>query len=80
MLGDEDLLPVLREVTNPAYDLTALEFSIGTNEISGEEGIDWAVNSQLNEGTRGIHIGLGEGVSAAHIDFIATEVRASFAV
>ena len=39
------------------------------------KGIDWTINSQLNEGCGGLHIALGTGVDAAHIDFISSNAR-----
>ena len=32
---------------------------------------DWSVNSQLNEPSGGIHLALGAGDEAAHIDFVS---------
>ncbi|MFE1799158.1 hypothetical protein ACFW9L_23780 [Streptomyces sp. NPDC059517] len=55
-----------------------IEFSFGTNtEILGA--LDWSVNSQINEGAGGVHIGVGDGVSGAHIDFVLPAAKVGLA-
>lgn len=34
---------------------------------------DWSLNSQLNEPAGGVHVGIGSGENAAHIDFISPQ-------
>ena len=69
--GGRDVAPQLREITNERYDLYLLEFAIGSNS-SIAPFVDWRVNSQLNEGLGGVHVGLGDGLTGAHIDFICS--------
>ncbi|WP_146011747.1 MULTISPECIES: hypothetical protein [Burkholderia] len=50
--------------------LTATEFSLGCAKYN--QPVDWKINSLLNEGVSGIHIGIGMGRKMPHIDFIST--------
>jgi hypothetical protein len=53
--------------------LQITEFAIGFNrEI--ESSIDWTINSQMNEGIYGIHIGLGDGTTGMHMDLLCPGV------
>ena len=38
---------------------------------------DWSLNSQLNEPAGGVHVGIGSGENAAHIDFISPQATFS---
>lgn len=69
----EDYTEALREVTNPDYGLHALELGLGTNQHVLPH-VDWAVNSQLNEGVGPVHIGFGDGMTGAHMDFVVADV------
>jgi hypothetical protein len=71
-VGNEDIYETLRRLTNPEYDMHILEFAVGTNHFPSSK-IDWSINSQMNEGAGGIHVGIGEGLTGAHIDFISLE-------
>lgn len=44
------------------------EFSIGLNDHLSSP--DWSLNSPLNEGAAGVHLGVGDGYSGIHFDFI----------
>lgn len=61
-------------VTNPDYGLQTFELGLGTNPGIADL-IDWTVNSQLNEGVGQIHLGFGEGITGAHLDFLIEEVK-----
>lgn len=67
--GATDFTDAVRMVTNPAYGLRILELGIGTNQ-EVLPWLDWSVNSQLNEGAGPVHLGFGEGITGAHIDFV----------
>jgi hypothetical protein len=56
-----------------------IEFSFGTNHNITDH-IDWNINSQLNEGAQGVHFGIGDGISGAHIDFVHPGARTSMDV
>lgn len=56
--------------------LKLTEFAIGVNE-SIETNIDFKINSQLNEGIRGVHLAIGDGSSGYHIDFLSPTVTVS---
>jgi len=64
-----DFTDAVREVTNPEHGLRALELGIGTN-LSVLPEVRWQVNSQLNEGAGPVHLGFGDGVTGAHMDFV----------
>lgn len=68
----KDYTDAVRQVTNPDYDLHALELGIGTN-LTLLPHVDWRFNSQLNEGAGCVHIGFGEGMTGAHMDFIVAQ-------
>jgi hypothetical protein len=73
----EDFTDDVAQVTNPDHGLRALELGIGTNQ-SVLPRVKWAINSQLNEGAGPVHIGLGEGITGAHMDFIVADAGHCF--
>jgi hypothetical protein len=75
--ADRDFTDAVREVTNPEHRLQALELGIGTNQSVLPE-VKWQINSQLNEGAGPVHLGFGEGVTGAHMDFIVAESNHRF--
>ncbi|CAI8983220.1 3-oxoacyl-ACP synthase [Pseudomonas sp. IT-P253] len=56
--------------------LKLTEFAIGVNEAIAPD-IDYKINSQMNEGIRGVHIAIGDGSSGYHIDFLSPAVSVS---
>lgn len=40
--------------------------------------VDWELNSQLNEGAGTLHLGFGEGMTGAHMDFVVAECEHRF--
>jgi hypothetical protein len=70
--GGRDFTGELLSATNPDHGLQALELGIGTNLAVLPE-VNWRVNSQLNEGSGVMHIGFGEGITGAHMDFVVAE-------
>ena len=76
--GGKDFTNAIGEATNPEHGLRALELGIGTNQ-SVLPAVDWAYNSQLNEGAGPFHIGFGEGMTGAHMDFIVADSSHHFA-
>lgn len=75
--GGQDFTAAIREATNPEHGLHALELGIGTNQ-SVLPHVTWGINSQLNEGAGPVHIGFGEGMTGAHMDFIIAEADHKF--
>lgn len=57
------------DVTNPDYSLHTLELGLGSNPSVASQ-VDWMMNSQLNEGVGQVHLGYGEGITGAHMDFV----------
>ncbi|HEY2575431.1 MAG TPA: hypothetical protein VGI74_03905 [Streptosporangiaceae bacterium] len=74
----KDFTDAVREATNPDYDLRALELGIGTNESLLPQ-VEWQFNSQMNEGAGPVHLGFGEGLTGAHMDFIVAQSAHRFA-
>jgi hypothetical protein len=68
----DDFTDAVREVTNPEYGLHTLELGIGTN-MGLLPQVDWMYNSQMNEGAGIVHLGVGEGITGAHMDFIVAD-------
>lgn len=68
----EDFTEAVRQVTNPDYELHAIELGIGTN-LALLPHVDWKFNAQVNEGAGVLHIGIGEGMTGAHMDFVVAE-------
>lgn len=62
----------VRELTNPMYDGLLTELAFGTNTALNAD-VDWAHNSQFNEGVGGLHIALGDGLTGSHLDFVCPD-------
>lgn len=75
--GGEDFTGAVLEATNPEYGLHTIELGIGTN-LGVRPHVDWRLNSQLNEGAGVVHLGFGEGITGAHMDFVIAECAHSF--
>ncbi|MCG1042587.1 hypothetical protein KQH60_08540 [Mycetohabitans sp. B8] len=58
--------------------LRAMEIALGC--VDYPEPVDWNQNSVINEGTLGLHIGIGMGLEMPHIDFISSRARVVGAV
>ncbi len=74
LAGDKEIKEELEYLTNPRRKLVLTEMAFSTNASLSPKSIDWKYNSQLNEGALGIHVGIGEGLTGAHIDLICPEV------
>ena len=53
--------------------LNLTEFAIGVNDTISPN-IDFKINSQMNEGVRGIHLAVGDGSAGYHIDLLSPNV------
>jgi hypothetical protein len=73
MLDGTECADWIAAATNPDYGLHATELGLGTN-LDIAPLVDWTINSQLNEGTGLVHLGFGEGITGAHMDFIVTDL------
>ncbi|MGH9125735.1 MAG: hypothetical protein ACRDZ8_13560 [Acidimicrobiales bacterium] len=67
--GGREWVREISDVTNPDYGLHTLELGLGSNPGIAAL-VDWTINSQLNEGVGRVHLGYGEGMTGAHMDFI----------
>lgn len=63
----QQLLPM----TNERHDLMLLEVAFSGNSKLSAQTLDWTMNAVVNEGAKGMHIGIGDGITGAHIDLIA---------
>lgn len=70
--GGREFTGDMLSATNPDHGLQALELGIGTN-LGVLPEVDWRVNSQMNEGAGVMHIGFGDGITGAHMDFVVAE-------
>ncbi|XYH94712.1 hypothetical protein ACMHYB_43865 [Sorangium sp. So ce1128] len=73
--GGMDLYSEVRRLSGEHTDMMLLEVAISGDVSSSDRAIDWSVNSVMNEGFAGAHIAVGDGINAAHIDFIALDAR-----
>ena len=73
-----DISPELLGFTNVGLGGMLTEFSFSSNAAMRPEEIDWSINSQMNEGAIGVHLAVGEGLTGAHIDFIAVDATTQF--
>ncbi|MEU9454326.1 hypothetical protein [Streptomyces sp. NPDC048277] len=60
--------------SGPEYRGAVTEVAIGTGVLSADR-VDWSVNCLLNEGAAGVHLGVGNGLTGMHFDFISREAR-----
>ena len=60
--------------SGPEYRGAVTEVALGTGMLPPEN-VDWNLNCLLNEGAAGIHLGVGNGLTGMHFDFISTEAR-----
>ncbi len=61
-------------MSGPEYRGAITEVAVGTGALPLEH-VDWSLNCLVNEGAAGIHIGVGNGLTGMHFDFISTEAR-----
>lgn len=71
--GGDNVLAEIEPLTDKTFHGFLIE--VGFASQLPDPGIDWTVNSQLNEGAGGVHVALGTGVDAAHIDFISPRAK-----
>lgn len=59
-------------MSGPEYQGSLTELAFGTGALPLDR-VDWSLNCQLNESAAGIHLGVGNGLTGIHFDFISTE-------
>jgi hypothetical protein len=64
----------LEAMCGPQDSKALTEIAIGTS-IMPLDRVDWSLNTVVNEGATGVHIGTGNGINGIHFDFISTETR-----
>ena len=73
--GGRDITEELLRFSNPKRELVLVEMAISNNPGLERSRLDWSHNSVLNEGSRGIHVAVGDGVTGAHIDFVCPGIE-----
>lgn len=68
-----DILQRILPLTDSMLRGRLTEVAFGSLDPSSET--DWSINSQLNEPAGGVHLGLGAGETASHIDFVSARAR-----
>lgn len=69
--GDEAILDRVLTFLDPNERTYVSEFGFASSNQWDVDATDWNINSQLNEAIGGLHVGLGRGVTGAHIDLVA---------
>jgi hypothetical protein len=64
-----DVLDIILPLTDEVMQGGLTE--VGFGSLFHSDDTDWTINSQLNEPAGGVHLGIGAGESAAHIDFVS---------
>lgn len=67
-IDDLEVAPSIGAMAGERLSRRITEFSVGLNDRLLNP--DWTLNSPLNEGVAGVHLGLGDGYSGIHFDFI----------
>ena len=77
VLGGEDFTATLSDAfAGSIRELTLTEFAFGV--VKHPKMPDWRVNSMMNEGIVGMHVGIGIAVDTSHIDFISAGAELEF--
>ncbi|MEV0325951.1 hypothetical protein AB0H63_05785 [Micromonospora echinospora] len=71
--GTESVLAEVLTFVDPNKKEYVSEFGFAATTWPTDD-VDWTINSQFNEAVGGLHIGLGNGVTGAHIDLVAPKV------
>jgi hypothetical protein len=73
----EDFTSEIARLTGERLGLRITELSFGLNDQLSRP--DWTLNSPLNEGVVGVHLGVGDGYSGLHFDFVCPSAQFDFA-
>lgn len=73
--GDEDILDWAQSVIDPNNRTYVSEFGMAATSDWPVADVSWDINSQINEAIGGLHLGLGRGVTGAHIDLVAPQAQ-----
>ncbi|MDA8455737.1 hypothetical protein M4R22_13270 [Acidovorax sp. GBBC 3334] len=64
----------LQTLCGPDDSSALTEVAMGTGLLHPQS-LDWNLNCLVNEGAAGIHVGIGNGISGMHFDFISKEAH-----
>ncbi|MEU6200471.1 hypothetical protein [Streptomyces sp. NPDC047061] len=62
----------IHATSGPEYRGAVTEVAIGTGALSADR-VNWSLNCLLNEGAAGVHLGVGNGLTGMHYDFVSTD-------
>ncbi|MCV6621627.1 MAG: hypothetical protein OIF51_07730 [Cellvibrionaceae bacterium] len=66
--SNQEILELIKPLTDEVFHGKLIEVAFAS--LLPSKKTDWNINSQLNEAAGGVHLALGTGVKAAHIDFV----------
>jgi hypothetical protein len=75
LAGGRDIALELLRLSNPKLENMLIEVAVSNNPSLQKGELDWGVNTVMNEGVKGIHVAVGDGVTGAHIDLICAGVE-----
>ncbi|MFI6956515.1 hypothetical protein ACIBJI_23965 [Nocardia sp. NPDC050408] len=58
------------DMSGPEYRGAITEMAFGTGSLPPDR-VDWSLNCQINESAAGVHLGVGNGITGIHFDFIS---------
>lgn len=61
-------------MSGPEYRGAVTEIAVGTAGMPLDR-VDWSLNCLVNEGAAGVHVGVGNGLTGVHFDFISKEAQ-----
>ncbi|CAA6823290.1 MAG: Unknown protein [uncultured Thiotrichaceae bacterium] len=77
VLGGQDFTAKMNEAfADSIRGLSLTEFAFGV--VNHPKMPDWRINSIMNEGIVGMHVGIGIAVDTSHVDFISAGARLEF--
>lgn len=74
-VGNQDIASELLRLSNPKLENLLVEVAISSNPSLDVREFDWTINSVMNEGAKGMHVAVGDGVTGAHIDLLSTGIE-----
>lgn len=70
-----DITQLIVDLVEPACGPATVEVALATVAPDARWTPDWSFNTPMNEAVGGFHIGLGSGVTHAHVDFIDSSAK-----
>ncbi|MFJ9559275.1 hypothetical protein ACIRQQ_04420 [Streptomyces fuscichromogenes] len=64
----------IHAASGPGYRGAVTEVAVGVGVLSADR-VDWSLYCLLNEGAAGVRLGVGNGLTGMHFDFVSREAR-----